>query len=79
MSNDIHSKIDRLLRDMVEYGAYRIMYVITENVNGKTIYKDYEVKNGSTSLIATGSEDVAEVCAATLLDYYREQNKGTLI
>ena len=76
---DNSQTIERLLCDMVEYGAYRIMYVITENVNGKTIYKDYEVKNGATSLIATDSEDVVEVCAATLLDYYRGQNKGTLI
>ena len=49
------------------------MYVITEVVNGVTIYKDYEVKNGPTSLIATDSDDVVEVCAADLLDYYREQ------
>ena len=73
MNNNYSRTIDRLLHDMVEYGAYRIMYVIAENVNGKTIYKDYEVKNGPTSLIATDSDDVVEVCAADLLDYYREQ------
>ena len=73
MNNNYPRTIDRLLHDMVEYGAYRIMYVITETNNGVTIYKDYEVKNGPTSLIATDSEKVSEVCAASLLDYYREQ------
>lgn len=62
--------IKELKQDIAEFGNDLELYVVTDQVAGVTIYKDYDFEESQTN----DPESVQRISAADLLKIYEEQN-----
>lgn len=77
ISYDCQSLIDELKQDIVEFGSHLILDVVVQDVEGVTIYKDYNfIENDpATEFTLEPGERVVKMTAATLLMMYEKENE----
>lgn len=77
ISYDCQSLIDELKQDIEEFGSHLILDVVVQDVEGVTIYKDYNfVENDpATEFTLEPGERVVKMTAATLLMMYEKENE----
>ena len=77
ISYDCQSLIDELKQDIEEFGSHLILDVVVQDVEGVTIYKDYNfIENDSaTEFTLEPGERIVKMTAATLLMMYEKENE----
>lgn len=77
ISYDCQSLIDELKQDIMEFGSHLILDVVVQDVEGVTIYKDYNfIENDpATEFTLEPGERVVKMTAATLLMMYEKENE----
>lgn len=77
ISYDCQSLIDELKQDIEEFGSHLILDVVVQDVEGVTIYKDYNfIENDpATEFTLEPGERVVKMTAATLLMMYEKENE----
>lgn len=68
---------DELKQDIEEFGSHLILDVVVQDVEGVTIYKDYNfIENDPvTEFTLEPGERVVKMTAATLLMMYEKENE----
>lgn len=75
ISYSCNDLIKELKKDINEFGEDLKLYVITENLYGAKIYKDYNFYNGKNiGFKPCGKEKVEIITAGELLELYQKQN-----
>lgn len=76
-SYDCQSLIDELKQDIEEFGSHLILDVVVQDVEGITIYKDYNfIENDpETEFTLEPGERIVKMTAATLLMMYEKENE----
>nr|DAL54748.1 MAG TPA_asm: hypothetical protein [Caudoviricetes sp.] len=77
ISYDCQSLINELKQDIEEFGSHLILDVVVQDVEGVTIYKDYNfIENDpETEFTLEPGERIAKMTAATLLMMYEKENE----
>lgn len=77
ISYDCRELIDELKQDIAEFGSHLILDVVVQDVEGVTIYKDYNfIENDpATEFTLEPGERVVKMTAATLLMMYEKENE----
>lgn len=77
ISYDCRELIDELKQDIAEFGSHLILDVVVQDVEGVTIYKDYNfIENDpTTEFTLEPGERVVKMTAATLLMMYEKENE----
>lgn len=77
ISYDCQSLINELKQDIEEFGSHLILDVVVQDVEGVTIYKDYNfIENDpATEFTLEPGERVVKMTAATLLMMYEKENE----
>lgn len=77
ISYDCQELIDELKQDIEEFGSHLILDVVVQDVEGVTIYKDYNfIENDpATEFTLEPGERIAKMTAATLLMMYEKENE----
>lgn len=77
ISYDCRELIDELKQDIAEFGSHLILDVVVQNVEGVTIYKDYNfIENDpATEFTLEPGERIVKMTAATLLMMYEKENE----
>lgn len=77
ISYDCRELIDELKQDIEEFGSHLILDVVVQDVEGVTIYKDYNfIENDpATEFTLEPGERVVKMTAATLLMMYEKENE----
>ena len=77
ISDDCRELIDELQQDIAEFGSRLILDVVVQDVEGVTIYKDYNfIENDpATEFTLEPGERIAKMTAATLLMMYEKENE----
>ena len=77
ISYDCRELIDELKQDIAEFGSHLILDVVVQDVEGATIYKDYNfIENDpATEFTLDPGERVVKMTAATLLMMYEKENE----
>jgi hypothetical protein len=77
ISYDCQSLIDELKQDIEEFGSHLILDVVVQDVEGVTIYKDYNfIENDpATESTLEPGERIVKMTAATLLMMYEKENE----
>lgn len=77
ISYDCQSLIDELKQDIEEFGSHLILDVVVQDVEGVTIYKDYNfIENDlATEFTLEPGERIVKMTAATLLMMYEKENE----
>ena len=77
ISYDCQSLIDELKQDIAEFGSRLILDVVVQDVEGVTIYKDYNfIENDpETEFTLEPGERIVKMTAATLLMMYEKENE----
>lgn len=77
ISYDCQSLIDELKQDIEEFGSHLILDVVVQDVEGITIYKDYNfIENDpETEFTLEPGERIVKMTAATLLMMYEKENE----
>ena len=77
ISYDCQSLIDELKQDIEEFGSHLILDVVVQDVDGVTIYKDYNfIENDpATKFTLEPGERIVKMTAATLLMMYEKENE----
>ena len=77
ISYDCQSLIDELKQDIEEFGSHLILDVVVQDVEGATIYKDYNfIENDpATEFTLEPGERIVKMTAATLLMMYEKENE----
>lgn len=77
ISYDCQSLIDELKQDIEEFGSHLILDVVVQDVEGVTIYKDYNfIENDpATEFKLELEERLVKMTAATLLMMYEKENE----
>lgn len=77
ISYDCRELIDELKQDIAEFGSHLILDVVVQDVEGVTIYKDYNfIENDpATELTLEPGERIVKMTAATLLMMYEKENE----
>ena len=77
ISYDCRELIDELKQDIAEFGSRLILDVVVQDVEGVTIYKDYNfIENDpATEFTLEPGERIAKMTAATLLMMYEKENE----
>ena len=77
ISYDCQSLIDELKQDIAEFGSRLILDVVVQDVEGATIYKDYNfIENDpATEFTLEPGERLVKMTAATLLMMYEKENE----
>lgn len=77
ISYDCRELIDELKQDIAEFGSHLILDVVVQDVEGVTIYKDYNfIENDpATEFTLEPGERIAKMTAATLLMMYEKENE----
>lgn len=77
ISYDCQSLIDELKQDIEEFGSHLILDVVVQDVEGATIYKDYNfIENDpETEFTLEPGERIVKMTAATLLMMYEKENE----
>lgn len=77
ISYDCQSLINELKQDIEEFGSHLILDVVVQDVEGVTIYKDYNfIENDpATEFTLEPGERIAKMTAATLLMMYEKENE----
>ena len=77
ISYDCRELIDELKQDIAEFGSHLILDVVVQDVEGATIYKDYNfIENDpATEFTLEPGERVVKMTAATLLTMYEKENE----
>ena len=77
ISYDCQSLIDELKQDIEEFGSHLILDVVVQDVEGVTIYKDYNfIENDpETEFTLEPGERIVKMTAATLLMMYEKENE----
>lgn len=77
ISYDCQNLIDELKQDIEEFGSHLILDVVVQDVEGATIYKDYNfIENDpATEFKLEPRERVVKMTAATLLMMYEKENE----
>lgn len=77
ISYDCRELIDELKQDIAEFGSHLILDVVVQDVEGITIYKDYNfIENDpATEFTLEPGERVVKMTAATLLMMYEKENE----
>lgn len=77
ISYDCQSLIDELKQDIAEFGNHLILDVVVQDVEGITIYKDYNfIENDpETEFTLEPGERIVKMTAATLLMMYEKENE----
>ncbi len=78
ISYDCQSLIDELKQDIEEFGSHLILDAVVQDVEGVTIYKDYNfIENDpATEFTLEPGERVVKMTAATLLMMYEKENES---
>lgn len=76
ISYDCQSLIDELKQDIEEFGSHLILDVVVQDVEGVTIYKDYNfIENDpATEFKLEPGERLVKMTAVTLLMMYEKEN-----
>ena len=75
ISYSCNDLIKKKKKDINEFGEGLKLYVITENLRGAKIYKDYNFYNGKNiGFKPCGKEKVETITAGELLKLYQKQN-----
>lgn len=76
ISFDCSELIEELKADIAEFGGDTIVEVVTEEIHGVTIYKDYNFidDNGSTDFNLSKKEKTQRMTATALLVIYENEN-----
>lgn len=76
ISYDCEELIYQLEKDITKFGANAILLVITEERNGVTIYKNYQLmkESAETLFILSEKEKMQRITASALLMLYEKQN-----
>lgn len=77
ISYDCRNLIDELKQDIEEFGSHLILDVVVQDVEGITIYKDYNfIENDpATEFTLEPGERIVKMTAATLLMMYEKENE----
>lgn len=77
ISYDCRELIDELKQDIAEFGSHLILDVVVQDVEGVTIYKDYNfIENDpATEFTLEPGERITKMTAATLLMMYEKENE----
>lgn len=77
ISYDCRNLIDELKQDIAEFGSHLILDVVVQDVEGVTIYKDYNfIENDpATEFTLEPGERIVKMTAATLLMMYEKENE----
>lgn len=77
ISYDCRELIDELKQDIAEFGSHLILDVVVQDVEGVTIYKDYNfIENDpTTEFTLEPGERIVKMTAATLLMMYEKENE----
>lgn len=77
ISYDCRKLIDELKQDIEEFGSHLILDVVVQDVEGVTIYKDYNfIENDpATEFTLEPGERIVKMTAATLLMMYEKENE----
>jgi hypothetical protein len=77
ISYDCRELIDELKQDIAEFGSHLILDVVVQDVEGVTIYKDYNfIENDpATEFTLEPGERIVKMTAATLLMMYEKENE----
>ena len=77
ISYDCQSLIDELKQNIEEFGSHLILDVVVQDVEGVTIYKDYNfIENDpETEFTLEPGERIVKMTAATLLMMYEKENE----
>lgn len=77
ISYDCQELIDELKQDIEEFGSHLILDVVVQDVEGVTIYKDYNfIENDpATEFTLEPGERIVKMTAATLLMMYEKENE----
>ena len=69
--------IDELKQDIEEFGSHLILDVVVQDVEGVTLYKDYNfIENDpATEFTLEPGERIVKMTAATLLMMYEKENE----
>lgn len=77
ISYDCRELIDEFKQDIEEFGSHLILDVVVQDVEGVTIYKDYNfIENDpATEFTLEPGERIVKMTAATLLMMYEKENE----
>lgn len=77
ISYDCRNLINELKQDIEEFGSHLILDVVVQDVEGATIYKDYNfIENDpATEFKLEPGERLVKMTAATLLMMYEKENE----
>lgn len=77
ISYDCRNLIGELKQDIEEFGSHLILDVVVQDVEGVTIYKDYNfIENDpATEFKLEPGERLVKMTAATLLMMYEKENE----
>lgn len=77
ISYDCRELIDELKQDIAEFGSHLILDVVVQDVEGVTLYKDYNfIENDpATEFTLEPGERIVKMTAATLLMMYEKENE----
>lgn len=74
ISFDSFALMDELRSDIGAYGGNILLYVISEDLDGVTIYKDYFFDDPIENVRIKPGEEVRNITAGELYQIYKEQN-----
>ena len=78
ISYDCSGLIEELKQDIAEFGGDMIVEVVTEEIHGVTIYKDYNFTNEDdpeNEFPLTPTEKMQKMTATALLTLYEKENE----
>lgn len=77
ISYDCRDLINELRQDIEEFGGSMFVDVVTEKIDGVTIYKDYNfIENDpATEFKLRAGEELVRMTATSLMDLYRIENE----
>lgn len=78
ISYDCSELIEELVQDIQEFGGDMIVWVVTEQMEGVTIYKDYDLyEKGETEIgfPLTEKESSMKMTASALMELYKVENE----
>lgn len=77
ISYDCTELICELENDIAEFGGDLILEVVTQEVNGVTIYKDYNFidDDKTTDFKLNANERLVRMTASALMEFYKVENE----
>ena len=77
ISYNCRELIDELKQDIEEFGSHLILDVVVQDVEGVTIYKDYNFieDDPATEFTLEPGKRIVKMTAATLLMMYEKENE----